>query len=110
MIDKIIKRDGSIVPFDRRKITFAILQAAVAVGGRDKKTAETVTDDVIRLLKRRASKGTYPAVEEVQDLVEKCLIERGHAKTAKAYILYRYEHALKRAGKKNPALLIFFTN
>lgn len=101
MIEKIIKRDGSIVLFDRRKITFAILQAAVAVGGRDKKTAEAVTDDVIRLLKMRTFTGTYPTVEEVQDLVEKCLIERGHAKTAKAYILYRYEHALKRAGKKN---------
>jgi len=101
MIEKIIKRDGIIVPFDRRKITFAVLQAAVAVGGRDKKIADAVTDDVIRLLKRRAFKGTYPAVEEVQDLVEKCLIERGHAKTAKAYILYRYEHALMRAGKKH---------
>lgn len=101
MMKKIIKRDGSLVPFDRRKITFAILQAAVAVGGRDKKTAEAVTDDVIRLLKMRTFTGTYPTVEEVQDLVEKCLIERGHAKTAKAYIVYRYEHALKRAGKRN---------
>jgi uridine kinase len=101
MLEKIIKRDGSVVPFDRRKISFAILQAAVAVGGRDKRTAEVVTDDVIRLLHQRAYRGTYPTVEEVQDLVEKCLIEHGHAKTAKAYILYRYEHTLKRAGKRN---------
>ena len=106
MIEKIIKRDGTIVPFDERKITFAILQAAIAVGGRDRKTAESVTNDVIRLLKMRSFKGTYPAVEEVQDLVEKCLIERGYAKTAKAYILYRYEHTLKRAGKKKP--YVFF--
>ncbi len=98
-LDKIIKRDGRIVPFNRDKITLAILSAAIAVGGRDRQTAERVTDDVIAMLKSKGYKGSYPTVEEVQDLVEKCLIERGHAKTAKAYIIYRYEHALKRAGK-----------
>jgi uridine kinase len=101
LIKKIIKRDGRIVPFDREKITLAILSAAIAVGGRDRKTAEGVTDDVIEHLERRKETGTYPSVEEVQDLVEKCLIERGHARTAKAYIIYRYEHKLKRAGKES---------
>jgi len=101
MIESIIKRDGRIVPFDREKITFAILRAAIAVGGRDRREAERVTGDVIRLLESRGYPRSYPTVEEVQDLVEKCLIERGHAKTAKAYIVYRYEHALKRAGKKS---------
>ena len=46
-----------------------------------------------------ATSGAIPTVEEVQDLVEKVLIERGHARTAKAYIIYRYEHALKREGR-----------
>ncbi len=101
MVEKIVKRDGRVVPFDRSKITFAILQAAVAVGGRDRATAERVTDEVIGMLERRAQPDTYPTVEEVQDLVEKALIERGHARTAKAYIVYRYEHALKRAGKQS---------
>ncbi len=101
MIDKIIKRDGRVVPFNREKITMAILSAAIAVGGRDRKTAEQVTDDVIKRLTQREQSETYPTVEEVQDLVEKSLIERGHAKTAKAYIIYRYEHALKRAGRDN---------
>jgi uridine kinase len=100
-IKKIIKRDGKIVDFDRRKITFAILQAAIAVGGRDKEIADRITNDVIGLLEKRTYKETYPSVEEVQDLVEKCLIEHGHAKTAKAYILYRYEHALRRMGKQS---------
>jgi uridine kinase len=98
MIEKIIKRNGRVVPFDRNKITLAILSAAIAVGGRDRETAEKVTDDVIERLMQRQEANTYPTVEEVQDLVEKALIERGHAKTAKAYIIYRYEHALKRAG------------
>jgi uridine kinase len=101
MIDKIIKRDGRVVPFNREKITMAILSAAIAVGGRDRETAERVTDDVIAQLQRREELQSYPTVEEVQDLVEKCLIERGHAKTAKAYIIYRYEHALKRAGRES---------
>src|SRR4030042_687200 len=101
MIDRIVKRDGRVVPFNREKITFAVLSAAVAVGGRDRAAAERVTDEVIRLLERRAVAGSIPTVEEVQDLVEKALIERGHARTAKAYILSRYEHALKRAGRRS---------
>jgi uridine kinase len=116
MIERIVKRDGRIVPFNRDKITFAVLSAAVAVGGRDRVKAEKVTDDVIRVLDRRGhrtrpgggvaggtpgAEDSIPTVEEVQDLVEKTLIERGHAKTAKAYIVYRYEHALKRAGRKS---------
>ena len=101
MIDRIVKRDGRVVPFNREKITFAVLSAAVALGGRDRAAAERVTDEVIRLLEQRAVPGSMPTVEEVQDLVEKALIERGHARTAKAYILYRYEHALKRAGRRS---------
>jgi uridine kinase len=101
MINKIIKRDGRVVPFNREKITMAVLQAAIAVGGRDRPTAERVTDDVVRILESKYTKGNYPTVEEVQDLVEKCLIERGHAKTAKAYIIYRYEHTLKRLERRN---------
>ncbi len=101
MVKRIVKRDGRIVPFDKEKIVFAILQAAVAVGGRDRRTAEAVAGDVLTLLDGRDCRGSVPTVEEVQDLVEKCLIERGHAKTAKAYIVYRYEHALKRAGKSS---------
>jgi uridine kinase len=101
VIDRIVKRDGRVVPFNRDKITFAVLSAAVAVGGRDRAAAERVTDDAIRLLEQRAGPDSIPTVEEVQDLVEKALIERGHARTAKAYILYRYEHALKRAGQRS---------
>jgi uridine kinase len=101
MIDRIIKRDGRIVAFDRAKIASAVYRAAIAVGGRDQEEAERVTDDALKLLEARQSADTVPTVEEVQDLVEKALIERGHARTAKAYIVYRYEHALKRKGKES---------
>jgi uridine kinase len=101
MVDTIIKRDGRAVPFKRDKITSAIYRAAVACGGRDQAEAARVTDDVLAMLDARGSRGSWPTVEEVQDLVEKALIERGHARTAKAYIVYRYEHALKRSGRES---------
>ena len=66
MIDKIIKRDGRIASFDREKITFAVLRAAVAVGGRDRDIAEHITNDVITMLEaqRRAfdAEGQYITV------------------------------------------------
>ena len=101
MQEMIVKRDGRAVPFKREKISSAIYRAAVACGGRDLQEAERVTNDVLQLLARRQDKRSWPTVEEVQDLVEKALIERGHARTAKAYIVYRYEHALKRAGRES---------
>jgi len=88
MFMKIKKRDGREVTFDENKITEAIFKAAKAVGGADKQLAMELTLDVLRLLKQEYSGGMY-GVEEVQDAVEKILIEKGHAKTAKAYILYR---------------------
>jgi uridine kinase len=99
--EMIVKRDGRAVPFRREKICSAVYRAAVACGGRDQEEAERVTDDVLALLARRQGGGSWPTVEEVQDLVEKALIERGHARTAKAYIVYRYEHALKRVGRES---------
>jgi uridine kinase len=101
MIEMIITRDGRAVPFDKQKIVSAIYRAAVACGGRDREESERVASDVMAMLEARRDPRSFPAVEEVQDLVEKALIERGHARTAKAYIVYRYEHALKRAGKES---------
>jgi len=103
MIGYIIKRDGRIVPFRKDKIIFAIYQAAVAVGGRDRSIAESIAEDVAAALEKRYEQENrqYPTVEEVQDTVEKVLIEHGHARTAKAYILYRYEHTLKRQGRRS---------
>ncbi len=84
------KRDGSIVPFDRNRIATAIFKAARAVGGSDRRRAEELADEVALILYRKYfKKGSIPHVEEIQDIVEKVLIEHGHAKVAKAYILYR---------------------
>ncbi len=95
-INAVVKRDGSTVEFTPQRITNAIYRAAVAVGGRDKRTAEALTEKVCRLLEAQTPAGEIPTVEQIQDLVEKVLIEEGHAKVAKAYILYRAERAKLR--------------
>jgi uridine kinase len=92
----VVKRTGAVVPFNTGRITNAIYRAAVAVGGRDRETAERLAQRVVDVLAERFPKGHMPAVEEIQDAVEKVLIEQGHAKVAKAYILYREERAQRR--------------
>ena len=92
MIRKIRKRDGKVVDFNPIKITDAIWKAAQAVGGKDYKKAVQLTDKAMELLEKTLKKGEIPTVELVQDIVEKTLIEEGHARTSKAYILYRKQH------------------
>jgi uridine kinase len=92
----VVKRDGAVVEFTPQRITNAIYRAAVAVGGRDKRTAEQLTEKVVDVLKEETPPGEIPTVEQIQDIVEKVLIEEGHAKVAKAYILYRAERARLR--------------
>ncbi|MBI4276743.1 adenosylcobalamin-dependent ribonucleoside-diphosphate reductase [Candidatus Uhrbacteria bacterium] len=93
MMAKIRKRDGRIVPFDKAKIADAVFKAAQSVGGNDRKLAEGLADKVVAKLDQQCADGHIPNIEEVQDLVEKVLIEEGHAKTAKAYILYRQQRS-----------------
>jgi len=85
---QIRKRDGSTVKFQQQKITWAIFKAAQSCGGTDFSRAEELSDEVLDVLADEY-RGRVPEVEEVQDAAEKVLIERGHAQTAKAFILYR---------------------
>jgi ribonucleoside-triphosphate reductase len=91
----VTKRDGREVPFNKTKIADAIFKAAVAVGGSDRNLAEQLADKVVFYLAEKFSKNIFH-IEEIQDVVEKILIEEGHAKTAKAYILYREKRARAR--------------
>ncbi len=97
--EEIRKRDGRVVTFDREKITDAIFKAAKAVGGSDRSIAENLSRKVVESLLDRSRQGVVPTVEEVQDEVEVILIENGHARTAKAYILYRDRRTRIREGK-----------
>lgn len=95
------KRDGRVVPFDKEKISSAIFKAAQKVGGEDRELAERLSEKVVSYLLDRFGEH-IPTVEEVQDGVEKILIENGHAKVAKEYILYRDMRArLRRARPKD---------
>jgi len=96
---EIRKRDGRVVSFDPDKITDAIFKAAKAVGGKDRSIAENLTGQVFENLQKKVQNGVTPTVEEVQDEVEVVLIENGHARTAKAYILYRDRRTRIREGK-----------
>jgi len=97
------KRTGSIVPFTPERITNAIYRAAVAVGGRDRNIAERLSREVVQILEEECPPGHIPTIEEIQDIVEKVLIENGHAKVAKAYILYREERARRRSERATRA-------
>ncbi len=88
----VLKRDSKLEPFDQERITIAIWKAAKAVGGKDKEQAKRISDEVVAQLNKLYGDDGVPTVEEVQDVVEKRLIENGHASTSKAYILYRKQH------------------
>lgn len=95
------KRDGNLVDFEQNKITEAIWKAAQSVGGTDRAMAEKIANQVSTVLEVFFKvDGPAPSVEQIQDLVEKILIEDGHAKTAKAYIIYRAEHKKLRAKRE----------
>ncbi len=101
MLKKIVKRDGKVVPFRPEKIQIAIFKAVKEVGGDDFEKAKEIADEIVEIADKKFPKGIAD-VETIQDIVEKVLIERGHAKTAKAYILYREK---RRAARENNALI-----
>ncbi len=101
MLKQIVKRDRSTEPFKKEKIVLAIFKAASAVGGTDFKLSEKIADQVVLIAEQRYPDGVAD-VEGIQDIVEKVLIEEGHAKTAKAFILYREK---RRAARESNALI-----
>ena len=89
MVKNIIKRDGRKTEFDIKKIEDAISKAMNAVGEREFKTAHKLAECVENEINNKFGDGKTPTVEEIQDIVEKVLMKKGHEDTAKAYILYR---------------------
>ncbi|MEJ2746785.1 MAG: ATP cone domain-containing protein [Anaerolineae bacterium] len=102
-ITHVIKRSGATVPFNQDRIVNAIYRAAVAVGGRDRDRARWLTEQVVAALQEDHPDGYVPNIEEIQDTVEKVLIENGHAAVAKAYILYRNERERSRRAEADRA-------
>jgi len=95
MIRTIVKRDGRTVLYDRKKIADAIYGAAQSLGGSNYETASLLAEKVEAHLEKEWP-DQPPGVEAIQDAVEKILIENGHARTAKEFILYRAERTRVR--------------
>jgi len=103
-VTKVKKRSGKVVDFDRGRIENAIRSACVATGGPEDPVVHTaVTDDVVTVIDNRYVE-RIPGVEEIQDVVETTLAGRGLFDVAKAYILYRQEHAARRKHKQEELL------
>ena len=92
MFKKIKKRDGRIVEFDSSKITAAIAGAGKATGEFEEIEARKLTLRVLTLA-HEIRLGPVPEVEEIQDIVERVLLDSPYYKTAKSYIIYREQHA-----------------
>lgn len=111
MVRTIVKRDGRVVDFDINKIAAAIYKAAIAAGGDDRIRAFELAQMVAEKLNELYPDGKSPTIEDIQDTVEKVLIENRHAKTAKAFILYREKRKNVRETKALIAATVeMFTN
>jgi uridine kinase len=99
-IRQIIKRDGTVVLYDRDRIDSAIFKAAASVGETARARAEELGRTVERRLCETYGDSSVPTVEDIQDMVESVLIEARETKTAKAYIVYRHERAMARHGRR----------
>ncbi len=96
---KVRKRDGSLVPFDRERIQKAIARALVASDVSDGELASNLAAKAATIARERLPR-QYPSVEQIQDIVEEVLIQEGYARAAKRYILYRQHRAQLREAKK----------
>ena len=104
---QVIRRNGSVSPFDRSKIAVAMTKAFLAVEGnsavasrRVHEAVEQLTEEVVASLTRRAETGRTLHIEDVQDRVEVALMRGEHHKVARAYVLYREERARARRDAK----------
>ena len=96
---QVVKRDGQRVPFDARKIEAALQRAGSATGEFGGDEAALLTAMALKVLAWRFA-GQAPAIEQIQDVVEQTLIAANHLKTARAYIVYREQHARLRQDRK----------
>lgn len=101
LITQVKKRDGRLVPFIKDRIARGIFLSAQEVGGSDYRIAELLSEKVTSYILSLDLLEQTPTVEDIQDAVEKVLIEEGHAKTAKAYILYRNKRTRYREAKSD---------
>lgn len=99
-VTKIKKRNGSIVDFDRVRIETAMKKAFDALNVKTPENFFAILgDDIVEIIESRFS-DRVPCVEDVQDVVEKIIAQRGYFEVARTYIIYRYEHTKERVEKQ----------
>lgn len=98
-IPKIVKRNGSLVDYDRERITDALFKALTAAGLADRALADRLSGQVEAALLATYSGATVPSVEDIQDVVENTLMREGYPEIARRYIIYRHERAMERAAR-----------
>ncbi len=99
-IEKIQKRDGTVVDFAQSNITDAVHKALSATNQGDGEISEKLSNKIVQILNRRFKPHEFPNVEQIQDIVEEVLMEEGFSETAKAYILYREQRRRIREAQK----------
>ncbi|MFV0626199.1 MAG: ribonucleoside triphosphate reductase [Alphaproteobacteria bacterium] len=97
--ENILKRDGTLSPFDSHRIFNAILRAGTSTSEFAEQEAWLLTAQVLKVLKHKFAE-TLPTIEQVQDVVEQVIISANHFLTAKAYILYRDQRSRTRSDRK----------
>ncbi|MGR9044930.1 MAG: ribonucleoside-diphosphate reductase subunit alpha [Gammaproteobacteria bacterium] len=104
---RVIRRNGKVTAFDANKIAVAITKAFLAIEGgnaaassRIHDTVAEMTEQIVKALTRRLPGGGTVHIEDIQDQVELALMRSEHHKVARAYVLYREEHARLRAAQK----------
>ncbi|MBN1557754.1 MAG: response regulator SirA [Lentisphaerae bacterium] len=98
-IQRIVKRNGSVVPYDRDRIVTAIYRATAAVGKGNRSLAASLARQVEERLIQAYRGDMLPSVEDVQDVVEGVLMDHGHSDLARSYIIYRHQRAMLRRGR-----------
>ena len=100
MPEHLVKRDGSVKPFDAAKITAAIAKAGKATGEFGEKRAQEMCETLV-IPKIKSLNLVTPNIEQVQDAVEHALFDSGYFATLRAYIVYREQRAKSRDAKKS---------
>ncbi|MDO4161439.1 MAG: ribonucleoside triphosphate reductase [Pseudomonadota bacterium] len=98
-IENIVKRDGTLAPFDESKIYNAVLKAGTSTGEFDESDAWLLTAQVMKVINHKFNE-SLPSIEQIQDIVEQVLISANYFSTAKAYILYRDKRNRMRSDHK----------
>ena len=97
MVETIEKRDGRTVPFSQSKVTTAICKAFASVGKEDAQICQLLSDMIVDYVELAGNEPTH--IEDIQDLIEKALMEEGHTDVARNFILYRYQRKQFREAK-----------